>query len=331
MNYKKILENQDLSEEEIIKKLPEDKIKKIEDMIAKKFGKKVDLDKPSSENVEKPTENKSNESEDEVKNEAAGIAGVIAMASLIPLALEAAGGIVNTISAKTGINLSKEQWKEYRIYNAVIKAYKELLDREFCDLHWAKKTYRFKWENWKELGKKADELLKKETGGESNFAYKGNESKHESFRYLKKYEGFYNTINEADNSSKKSEVEAEIKRISKIRDQKYGTELGKKLIEAGHKMHSAYTWPIRVLLKGVSVLYPKSWIGKKENRKIAANIIYACVMIGFTGKMILEHMGHLEGIKQYSEMIIKFYKTGYTGNDLAKEVLGAISGESVGH
>ena len=38
----------------------------------------------------------------------------------------------------------------------VLKAYKELLDREFCDLHWAKKTYRFKWENWKELGKKAE-------------------------------------------------------------------------------------------------------------------------------------------------------------------------------
>ena len=383
--------NESVSDEEILDKLPDEKVEQIEDLLKKVTKKSVDLEKiaqkddPKKGSEEKGDEkdSKGSKEEDEGKNEAVGTVATIAVATIVPLILEAGGNFANLINRTLGLKFTKQEFKQYRFLKKVLSAYKELLRREFGDLHYGGKTFRYSWkgggggsgEKWTELGKKADEELKNMGwSGDPQIYYKSGlkkdltkkESLHR-FGHLVKFEsylneefnpfGLFGKKNKKDKSQpEKSPVEdkekdkKDWKEAQKLfgDDHKHGSEtydsnwepsyskedsefvkneidrieelmktnlpiettIGNKLKTTGHKLHAAYTYPIRLFLKGIAWYYNWKWMKNKENRTIAANVIYAFAMLLFTGMLIWDKLSHLHGVSSYSEMILKNYKSG---------------------
>ena len=66
-----------------------------------------------------------------------------------------------------------------------------------------------------------------------------------------------------------------------LHDKIYASKVGKALGKFAHMAHAAFVYPIKKILQGVAFLNGNKWL--KENAGPAADLIYACIMIGVAG------------------------------------------------
>lgn len=100
------------------------------------------------------------------------------------------------------------------------------------------------------------------------------------------------------------------------------SKIGKLAHDAGHKLHSFYTSPIRLLLYTFSLGANKdSKLKDKEFREKLANILYCIIMIVIGGVGIENALSKLDGVQQVISLISDGAKGGATIADLVKTVL----------
>ena len=327
-------ESNSISDEEIIKNLPDEKIKKIEELIKKATKKDVNLE----EIVSKEDEDKKEET-----NEAAGIMATAFIISLVPLILEAGGSIINLTNKKLGLTFNQDQWKQYKALLKIKSAYNQLIKKDTAVLKYDNDSITVTWKDWSKLGEKATEIMES-LGYNFDLNWKSaltkTSSKNESFRYLKKYESFI--LNEGSGHgeskikhfgpdwkpsyTKEGDLEFVKNEIERINDNisinlPIGTKLGDALNKAGHKLHSAYTYPIRIFLKGIA--YATGWkkMKDKENREKAANLIYAVGMIIWAGWGIYDKLSHFKGIASSKEILLKVWKQSKSLSDAVQAMI----------
>ena len=120
---------------------------------------------------------------------------------------------------------------------------------------------------------------------------------------------------------KQEELVQKLEKMKKERDEKFGTQVGEKLTEAGHKLHKIYTSPIRALLWTISRFLPStSELRKKQIREKVSNIIYAILLIGYAGHGILHSLSHLSGVSEVASGIIEGSETGKNISTIASEI-----------
>lgn len=104
------------------------------------------------------------------------------------------------------------------------------------------------------------------------------------------------------------------------RDQRFGSDFGQWSKKQAHKLHHAYTWPIRTFLKGWAFFKKDSKLKDKKYRERVANIIYAISMAIYAGVGILSHLGHLHGVAPVSTAIAEGVKEGKSLVDIFKGI-----------
>jgi len=80
-----------------------------------------------------------------------------------------------------------------------------------------------------------------------------------------------------------------------LHDKVYASKVGKALSKFAHMAHEAFVWPIKKLLQGVAFMNGSKWL--KENAGPAAELIYACIMIGVAGAGIMHSLEGVTGLK----------------------------------
>ena len=124
----------------------------------------------------------------------------------------------------------------------------------------------------------------------------------------------------------------ELAKLEKRKDEEFGTKAGNKLKEWGHKLHHAYTYPIRKMLDGIawfqklqhSFYGDKKPLGKLQDEKYrekVANIMYAGIMMTVAGVGVASHLKHLHGVGPALTTIADGVKA---GKSLADIVQGAL-------
>lgn len=332
-------ESNEVSDKEIIENLPDEKIQEIEELIKKATKKDIDLEEISKE--------ESTDSESEKSNEAAGVMGTLFLISLVPLILEAGGNIINLVNKKLGVSFSKEQWKQYKALLKIKSAYKQLIKNGSAKLSYDGKTTEVTWKDWTKLGERATEIMKSLGYNYFDLNWKSalvkkmskNESKI-SLRYIKTFESFkiyeggghtgikLKTFDSdwKPSFTKEGDTEFIKNEINRIDDEistnlPIGTMLGDGLVNAGHKLHSAYTYPIRLFLKGIAFVTKWEKMQKKKNREIAANLIYATVMVVWAGWGIYDKMSHFKGIASAKDILLKVWKESKSTEDAIKSLI----------
>ena len=101
---------------------------------------------------------------------------------------------------------------------------------------------------------------------------------------------------------------------------------GNALKTAGHKLHHLYMKPFKGILWALGKL---GWDDMKDakKREKAATIFYAIAMISIAGYGIASHLGHLHGIKGLAEMGTELADGALAGEEAA-EALFALNGLS---
>lgn len=90
------------------------------------------------------------------------------------------------------------------------------------------------------------------------------------------------------------------KKEHELHDKVHASAAGKILAKWSHMAHEAFVWPIKKILQGVAWLNGNKWL--KENAGPAAELIYACIMIGVAGHGI---MHSLEGVSGLTSAVSK--------------------------
>lgn len=108
------------------------------------------------------------------------------------------------------------------------------------------------------------------------------------------------------------------KKEHELHDKVHASAAGKILAKWAHMAHEAFVWPIKKILQGVAWLNGNKWL--KENAQPAAELIYACIMIGVAGHGILHS---LEGVSGLSAAVTKL---GTSLPDLTHFVVDSIKG-----
>lgn len=80
-----------------------------------------------------------------------------------------------------------------------------------------------------------------------------------------------------------------------LHDKIHASKVGKALAKFAHMAHEAFVWPIKKLLQGVAFMNGSKWL--KENAEPAAELIYACIMIGVAGAGIMHSLEGVTGVK----------------------------------
>lgn len=344
------------SDKELVADSSEDEKSKIEDLIKKHFNQDIDLDKaprPRKEGGDKNTEDKKTEGEG--TNEGAVLLS-ITIASLIPVVMEAVGNLSNLLKRKFGINLTEEQLKQVKYYNDAITAYNKIITKGSAKFD----GVEYNWKNWNELGSKLFELTKNEAvqfGKGSEFLGHGHGDKHEETtkKEVNKEKPSEQTKPETKNtestqqkettkeevkesllleseatkvtgtSADKKLVETEILKLKAIRDKLFGTSFGNWLKENGHKLHHAYTFPIRLALLGIAKLTKKdSKLRDEKFREKVANVIYSITMVSFAGVGIWQGISHLHGVSEVGSLILKGIEGGVNTSEIRKQALTAL-------
>jgi len=204
---------QKMSPEKLAQEIPEDVLKKINSLFSKALDKQIDLVDLAEKNPEEREEEtkkiqsdlKKKKDEDGDKIDEAGGVGeaVFFLATLLPLLLNSLGNLIDFTNAKLGVSLTKEEWREYKFITSFERAYNKLLkSEEKCEFTFEGETFNYTWENWTELGEKADEMYVKLFNKKPFFSWKyavKNESIYNNFasdttikkfRFLKKYDEF---------------------------------------------------------------------------------------------------------------------------------------------
>lgn len=282
----------------------------------------------------------------------------ITIASLIPVAMEAVGNLSNLLKRKFGINLTEDQLKQVKYYNDAITAYNKIITKGTAKFEGTD----YNWKNWNELGTKLFELTKNEAvqfgkGSEFLGHGHGHGDKHEETpkeevskeqpteqtkpetktpettqqKETPKEEVKESLLLEAEaakvtgtNADKKL-VETEILKLKAIRDKLFGTSFGNWLKENGHKLHHAYTSPIRLALWGMAKLTKRdSKLRDEQFREKVANVIYSITMVSLAGVGIWQGISHLHGVNEVGALILKGIEGGVNTPEIRKQALTAL-------
>lgn len=122
------------------------------------------------------------------------------------------------------------------------------------------------------------------------------------------------------------------KKIHELHDKIYASKLGKALSKFAHKAHEAFVWPIKKILQGVAFLNGSKWL--KENADPAAELIYACIMIGVAGHGIIHSLEGVTGVESAVnhlgsnlEDLTHFTVDATKGADMTVDILKTIIGK----
>ncbi len=322
------------SEKEVIEEIPEEEKAKIEDIIAKHFPEtkgKLDLD--TKEETEKT-------------NEEGGLLLAITIASLIPVCMEAVGSLSNKLKRSFGINLDESQMEKIKLMNNAITALKQLkagdentrVDKKvFLGIEW-------KRSGWDALcNKLADKLGIEElkAGVEEHKhsdKFAPNLAMNKSDRQVPKKEELAKKKELEDAKLGKGEktvfkdevgyyIGLEIQKIKNKRDELFGTDFGKWMKENAHKLHSAYTSPIRLALYGLSrISKPSSKLRDEQFRTKVANVIYAITMVTLAGIGIWGSLSHLAGVSEVAGVVLKGVESGVNTSEIRKQAVTLLMG-----
>ena len=140
--------------------------------------------------------------------------------------------------------------------------------------------------------------------------------------FNKKIEEKEKLIKSLDKKDDKKEMEERklLDQLKKQRDDMWGSDFGQWMKEKAHKLHHAYTWPIRTLLKGIGIVTGNKKLKDKEYREKLANILYAITMVGVVGAGILTHLGHLAGVGPVALTIVDGVKAGKSTAEIVTSI-----------
>lgn len=136
---------------------------------------------------------------------------------------------------------------------------------------------------------------------------------------IEEKEKLIKTLDKKDDKREAREREI-LKKLIEERDNIWGSDFGQWAKESAHKLHHAYTWPIRTFLKGWAMFKKDSKLKDKKYREKVANIIYAIAMSLYAGHGILSHLGHLHGVASVSTAIAEGIKEGKSLVDIFKGI-----------
>ena len=105
----------------------------------------------------------------------------------------------------------------------------------------------------------------------------------------------------------------------------FGSNFGNWMKEKGHKLHHVYTSPIRAVLWTISKATKKtSKLRDEKFREKVANVIYAIAMVGLAGWGIWSTLGHMAGVGEVSQIVLKGVEGGLNSNEIRKQALTAL-------
>lgn len=126
--------------------------------------------------------------------------------------------------------------------------------------------------------------------------------------------------NPFNDSPKEKEAKAEIKRLEKEKDAKFGTQFGKYMVKAGHKLHALYTKPIKDMIAGIAFFIPEdsklAFLKDEKTQQKIANILYAAIMIFIGVGHVVHDISHFHGIKDVVDAILNTDKVGISLKEL---------------
>lgn len=315
------------SEKEILEEMPEDQKKKIEDILAKHFPEskgKLDVDNLSEggEGSEKK------EGEEAEKTNEGAILLAITIASLIPVCMEAVGGLSNLLKQKFSINLDDKQIANLKRMNDAIATYNKILSKgtgKFSGKEYDMKTFS-----------EISNILSKELANPELAFGKGYEDDH-GHKTNEEVEAEGDTTEEMGKGdttksmekvvSAESQIKKEIAKLKKFRDKIFGSNFGNWMKEKGHALHHAYTAPIRAVLWTISkATKSSSKLRDEKFREKAANVIYAITMVGLAGYGIWATLGHMAGVGEVTQIVLKGVESGVNVKELIKTALTSLMG-----
>jgi hypothetical protein len=119
------------------------------------------------------------------------------------------------------------------------------------------------------------------------------------------------------------------KTMHDLHDKIYASKVGKALGKFAHMAHAAFVYPIKKILQGVAFLNGNKWL--KENAGPAADLIYACIMIGVAGFGIYHALEGVSGVSSAlshlgtnSEALTHLVVDSLKGSDMTMEVLKSV-------
>jgi hypothetical protein len=143
------------------------------------------------------------------------------------------------------------------------------------------------------------------------------------YNQLKKTIDSYTDLKLTDPKIKRY-VENKKEELAKMKEEeskKFEGKIANFLKNAGHGLHSLYTSPIRALLWTLSLFTPKgSFLRNAKNREKIANIMYACLMLGFAGVGIFDSIKNLAGVAEAATALIDGAKGGKSVEEILKGI-----------
>jgi hypothetical protein len=140
-------------------------------------------------------------------------------------------------------------------------------------------------------------------------------------KYIKSLDG--------KNDPREEKERAELEKLEKEKDEKFGTKLGNLAKKGGESLHHLYTLPIRKMLQMVA--WTQSKFGKKDGklqqeayREKLANIIYAVAMLTAAGFGAAAHLKHLVGVGPIIGTLVDGVKAGKSVAEIVQGVLRLI-------
>jgi hypothetical protein len=332
------------SEKEILEEMPEDQKSKIEDILAKHFPEskgKLDVDNLTEGEGEKKEgeEGEKKEGEEAEKTNEGAILLAITIASLIPACMEAVGSLSNLLKRKFSINLDDKQIVNLKKMNDAIATLNKISSK-------GSGKFEGKEYNMKTFSEISNILSKELANPELAFG-KGYEDDHghgktneevdsdtleKDLSEIEKSEAAKDKSGDTTEKMKEASdisdsVKKEIAKLKKFRDKIFGSDFGNWLKQKGHDLHHAYTAPIRAILWTISkATKSSSKLRDEKFREKVANVIYAITMVGLAGYGIWSTLGHMAGVGEVSQIVLKGVEGGLNTNEIRKQALTALMG-----
>ncbi len=335
------------SEKEILEEMPEDQKTKIEDILAKHFPEskgKLDVDnlkegeKKEGEGEKKEGEGEKKEGEVEKTNEGALLLA-ITIASLIPACMEAVGSLSNLLKQKFSVNLDEKQIANLKRMNDAIATLNKIS---------SKGTGKFEGKEYNlKTFSEISNILSKELANPELAFGKGYEDDHghgktneevdsdtleKDLSEIEKSEASKDKSGDTTEKMKEASdisnsVKKEIAKLKKFRDKIFGSNFGNWMKEKGHALHHAYTAPIRAVLWTISkATKSSSKLRDEKFREKVANVIYAITMVGLAGYGIYSTLGHMAGVGEVSQIVLKGVEGGLNTKEIIKSAVTGLMG-----
>lgn len=126
--------------------------------------------------------------------------------------------------------------------------------------------------------------------------------------------------NPFNDSPEEKEAKAEIKRLEKEKDAKFGTQFGKYMVKAGHKLHELYTKPIKDMIAGIAYFIPEdsklAFLKDEKTQQKIANILYAVIMVMLGAGHVIHDIKAFHGIKDVVDALLNADKIGISLKEL---------------